>query len=207
MGKNKEFDVYELIMNEEIKEYFKKNKKFTIPEQMQIILHSYASVENKMKNLYRLADSADEVERPSVEEIAEAMKYCMERANNQGENLGFDVETKWINGKQEITGFYPERDFFQKNGFSSAVYDAFVNWGINHIKLPFEDGCRVKIKTPAMEEAVYGIVYAEEDGNGCWYYFVEKDKYEGKDRLIDISYHEIDVASGYNVFDWVERVD
>ena len=207
MSRNKEFDVYELILNRETREYFRKNRKFTIPEQIQLILHSYASVKNKLDNLYRLAESVDEVERKSVEEIAEAMKYCMERAINQNDSLGFEVETEWINGKQEVIGFYPERDFFQKNGFISAVYDAFVDYGIRHIKLPFGDGCRVKIKTPAMEEAVCGTVYAEEDGNGCWYYFVEKDKYEGKDRLIDISYHEIDVASGYNVFDWVERVE
>ena len=203
----KEFDVYELILNREIKEYFRKNRKFTIPEQIQLILHSYASAENKLENLYRLAESVGEVERKSVAEIAEAMKYCMERAHDQSGNLGFEVETEWINGKQEVIGFYPERDFFQKNGFSNTVYNAFVDYGIRHIKLPFEDGCRVKIQTPAMEEAVYGVVYAEEDENGCWYYFVRKDNCEDKDKLIDISYHEIDVASGYNVFDWVEKVE
>ncbi len=202
----KEFDVYELILNREKREYFRKNRKFTISKQIQIILHSYALVKNKLDNLYRLAESVGEVERKSVAEIAEAMKYCMKRAINRNDSLGFEVETEWINGKQEVIGFYPERDFFQKNGFSSAVYNTFMDWGISHIKLPFEDECRVKIQTPAMEEAVYGIVYAEEDENGCWYYFVRKDNCEDKDKLIDISYHEIDVASGYNVFDWVERV-
>lgn len=91
-------------------------------------------------------------------------------------------------------------------GFSKEVYKEIVDWGICHIKLPFEHGCRIRIKTPEMNNAVYGTLDAEEDVNGCWYYFVITDDNNAKDGMIDLSYHEIGITSGYAVFDWVERI-
>ncbi len=109
MSKNKEFDIYELILNKEIREYFKKNRKFTISEQIQIILHSYAPVGDKLKNLYRLTEAVGEMERKKVVEFAKAMEYCKEQSNSMQDNLELEVESKWIDGKQEIAGFYPEQ--------------------------------------------------------------------------------------------------
>lgn len=207
MSMSKEFDPYKLILNKEIREYFKKNRKFTILEQIQIILHSYATAEVKLMNLYSLAESVDEQYRNRVLDIAKIMEFCIERASDIQYVPKLGLETKYINGKEEIMGFYPEQNFLCKKGFSKEAYKEFVDWGICHIKLPFEHGCRIRIKTPDMDKAIYGTLDAEEDGNGCWYYFVIMDDNNAKDGMIDISYHEIGVKSGYVVYDWVERIE
>lgn len=207
MSKSKEFDPYKLILNKEIREYFKKDRKFTIPEQIQIILHSYTTAETKLMNLYSLAESIDESDRNRVLDIAEIMDFCIEQIGNTQYTSKLGVETKCINGKEELTGFYPDQGFLCAKGFSKEAYKEFVDWGICHIKLPFEHGCRIRIKTLDMDKAIYGTLNAEEDGNGCWYYFVITDDNNAKDGMIDISYHEIGVTSGYAVFDWVERIE
>lgn len=55
------------------------------------------------------------------------------------------VETKYINGKEEIMEFYPGQDFLCKEGYIWEVYKEFTDWRICHIKLLFGQGDRVRI--------------------------------------------------------------
>lgn len=273
----KKFDVYELIQNREISDFFRKNRKFSIREQIQLVLHSYASVEEKRDNLYKLATTVDGAERKWVETIGFVLDKCMDQiykpkeralyisevASNYGNRkyhisdhfrfitgelnfhsnveqlkqeledigyvqdgcnkrvyvyqllilidggykIGLEFEMTWINGILEVINFYPTEAFLQEIGVIKAAYDEFSDIGVSHLQLPFEDGCRLKIQTPVMEKAVYGILDAEQDGFGCWYYFFQPEGAENDHELIDLSYHEIGVSSGYNVYDWVERAE
>lgn len=122
-----------------------------------------------------------------------------------GYKTTMEFEMTWINGKLEVVRVYPDEKDFIKVGLNKKAYYDFIDDGLAHLKLPFEDGCRLKVQTPVMVEAIYGVLQAEEDDFGCYYYFLKPDDGEDSKDLIDLSYHEIEVTSGYNVCDWVER--
>ncbi|MBQ3545015.1 MAG: hypothetical protein IJA34_08540 [Lachnospiraceae bacterium] len=79
-----------------------------------------------------------------------------------------------------------------------------------HIDLPFENGCKVKLQTPMMNEPFDGVLSRELDGNGCWYNFLYSSEYDcfskkSFEEFIDVSY--ITFLGNYNfmVWDCLER--
>lgn len=62
----KEFDIYSIIKTEEIREYFRQNRKFTILEQEQLIIHSYTSLVRKQEMLCWLRNKAIDGDKEKV---------------------------------------------------------------------------------------------------------------------------------------------
>ncbi len=132
---------------------------------------------------------------------------------NEKHQIKLEFSMTWISGKLEVFRVYPDKEWLRRKGFSEETLDAFGDVGMSYKELPFKKGDRLKIKTPLMTEYIHGaLTHAEYDGCGCWYYFFTPD---GKEKNIDtkkyvedmivLNYHEIDLTSGYVVFDWVER--
>lgn len=120
--------------------------------------------------------------------------------------FGFSVS--WIDGKWEIRALYIERfgdRGIRAQGFHKDTADRFHNDSSHH-PLPFENGCRLKLQLPFMEEPFYGTLQSELDGLGCWYHFLRfKDGRPARTGFIDLTWWEIDVATGYSALDWIER--
>lgn len=90
-------------------------------------------------------------------------------------------------------------------GFHKDTADRFHNDSSHH-PLPFENGCRLKLQLPFMKEPFYGTLESEMDGLGCWYHFLcFKDGRPAGTGFIDLTWWEIDVATGYSALDWIER--
>lgn len=280
------FDVYECIRNEEIREFFR-GKGLSIWEQIQVILHSYASIQQKRERLRCLLNQVDEDEKQQVSNMMELIDTCLYQIYHTEENVVYIAEFRctpmdrkkwddedikcsspdsaeltfhdemikmteylsdtyalktdennheiyiyqliktphkkhrikmefsmtWMDGKLEIFQMYPDKEWLERKGIPEETIDDFEDDGMGYRELPFKNGDRLKIKTPLMTEYVQGtLTYAAYDGCGCWYYFFTPD---GKEMdidaenyvndMIDLSYHEIELTSGYAVFDWVDR--
>ncbi len=65
----KDFDIYSLIRSEEIQIYFRRNRKLTVLEQEQLILHSYKSIITKWQILFWLRDKAVDGDREMVDNM------------------------------------------------------------------------------------------------------------------------------------------
>lgn len=131
-----------------------------------------------------------------------------------------------LEGKVSIRNFGIDDKWFEKKRFSKeCVRDSYDRF---HSPLPFEHGCRLKLKTPEMLEPVYGILDSSEDCYGCWYHFLcvedeghdyttvkklmEENKIwvEYNDRqvdIIDLSYPQLDMCDYFLTYDWIERAD
>lgn len=59
------------------------------------------------------------------------------------------------------------------------------------------------IKTPFMQEPLYGMLESEMDVNGCWYHFFVVDEYID----VDLHYYTIGFMKGISVFDWMYPYD
>ena len=125
--------------------------------------------------------------------------------NEEGTHqVAMEYEMTWLDGKLQVIRFFPNTEWLRKKGVAQNTIDVFEDsFGVCHKQLPFENGCRIRMKTPIMEAALHGEMECECDAFGYWYYFLRPDG--NNQQLIDLSYHEIDLTSGYAVFDWVER--
>lgn len=139
--------------------------------------------------------------------------YQIIKAPHEKHRIKLEFSLTWIDGKLEIFQMYPDKGWLERKGIPEETIDDFEDDGMGYKELPFKKGDRLKIKTPLMEQYIHGtLTHAEYDGCGCWYYFFTPD---GKERDIDakkyvenmivLNHHEIDLVSGYSVFDWVER--
>lgn len=280
------FDVYKCMRNMEIREFFRK-KKLNIWEQIQLIIHAYASMQQKREWLSYLLQQVDETEKRQVHNMIELIDACLYQIYQTEENVIYIAELMhtpidrkkwgdedivfptpdgadlsfhdemakmieylsetyalkpddnnhelyiyqvikipnkkhriklefsmtWMDGKLEIFQIFPDKEWLERKGIPEETIDDFKDDGMCYKELPFKIGDRLKIKTPLMTEHIHGtLTHAEYDGCGCWYYFftpdgkemdIEAEKYS--EDMIDLSHHEIDLATGYSVFDWVER--
>lgn len=280
------FDVYECMQNKEIRDFFRK-KGLSAWEQIQVILHSYASVQQKKEWLSCLLQQVAEEEKQQVHNMMELIDTCLHQIYNTEENVIYIAELRntfmdrkkwsnedisipasdgaeltfhdemvrmteylsetyalkpdennheiyiyqviktphkkhriklefsmtWLEGKLEIFQMYPDKEWLERKGIPEETIDDFKDTGMDYKELPFKEGDRLKIKTPLMAEYIHGtLTHAEYDGCGCWYYFFTPDGKEMDidaakyvEDMIDLSHHEIDLTTGYAVFDWVER--
>lgn len=119
----------------------------------------------------------------------------------------------WIDGKLEVFKMFPYMEWLKRIGIPEETIDDFEDDGMGYRELPFKQEDRLKIKTPLMEQYIHGtLTHAEYDGCGCWYYFftpdgkeIDFDAEKYVEDMIVLNHHEIDLTSGYSVFDWVER--
>ncbi len=92
------FDVYSLMKSEEVREYLRKNRKFTPLEQEAIIRHSYYPIEEKLKFLKMLLDDTnreksglwDETrkeEQRLLEERGRLFEFIVNFIHNPGEDV------------------------------------------------------------------------------------------------------------------------
>lgn len=139
--------------------------------------------------------------------------YQVIKTPNKKHRIKLEFSMTWMDGKLEIFQIFPDKEWLERKGIPEETIDDFKDDGMCYKELPFKIGDRLKIKTPLMSEHIHGtLTHAEYDGCGCWYYFftpdgkemdIEAEKYS--EDMIFLNYHEIDLTSGYAVFDWVER--
>jgi hypothetical protein len=272
-----DFDVGMCIRNPEFKEFFRRQD-LNLGEIIQIILHSYASAQQKREWLHSLLQQINEEEKMEVQNIIELIDFCLYQIYKTDENVVYvaecmDATTKldspanavttskgsevtfhdnmaemtefidrnyapatgdanremyicqiikspnkkhyikiefsmtWIDGKLEIFTMYPNEEWLKQKGIKEKTILNFDDTGICYRKLPFAKGDRLRIKTPLMSDYIYGsVTSAECDACGSWYYFFTPDGEQKDDAKIILNYHEIDLTSGYAVYDWVERI-
>ena len=273
------FDIYQCIRNIEIREFFRQNNRFTVNEKIQLILHSYASIEKKREMFQGLSESICVKDEYKVRQMITLFNLCimqiynpkdrvlyvrecisnattemkvssldvfrfptadiefydsMEKLldetgklynhsndlqekvyvyqiilpQNQPHQILMEFEMLWMEEKLQIVRVYPNEPWLIERGvLPETLASLNYYYELCHLELPFENGCRLKIQTPIMQEPIYGILQSEKDSNGCWYHFFKPDGMTENEHLIDLSYHEIQFTSGYSVFDWVERCD
>lgn len=125
---------------------------------------------------------------PQGEKVKEACKFTM----------------FWIDGKWEIKDLRVEDEELEMQGVSEDTIYRFNNFHLNH-PLPFENGSRLKLQLPFMENPVYGTLESELDGFGCWYHFLYCEGDRDYSSLVDLTNTEINLTSGYSSLDWIER--
>lgn len=114
-------------------------------------------------------------------------------------------------GRLEVVNFGMDERWFERQGYATKeLHRVFRDFF--RVPLPFENGCRVRLKTPEMQEPVYGIMSSEKDCYGCWYHFlwIEDEKHTGSRKApdsLDMSYPQIDMINEYLVYDWLERAE
>jgi hypothetical protein len=144
---------------------------------------------------------------PDDEVNREIYIYQIVKAPHERYRRKLEFSMTWFDGKLEIFHMYPDREWLIQEGFSEEVCEDFNDVvGICYRELPFAKGDRFRIKTPLMRDYVYGTITTAEYDGWCWYYWFTPDEKKEDDFDVDLSYHEIDMASGYAVYDWVERV-
>lgn len=110
----------------------------------------------------------------------------------------------WIDGKWEIIDFIVDDKELESQEISSDAIDLFArSAGWQYHPLPFENGCRLRFRLPFMDGPFYGTLESEQDGNGCWYHFLNFD--EERKRYVDLTYAEVDQINGLSSLDWIER--
>lgn len=121
----------------------------------------------------------------------------------------FYFHLHWIDGRWQIKDItITEESEWNKDGINEGTIYRLENDSFYH-PLPFEDGSRLKLQMPFMEEPFYGILWSGKDGNGCWYHFLYDENIPKEERdsygSIFLTYAEINIASGYSSLDWIER--
>lgn len=87
-------DVYECIRNEEIREFFR-SKGLTVWEQIQIILHSYSSIQKKREWLACLLQQVVEEEKQQVLNMIELIDTCLYQIYQTEENVLYIAERRF----------------------------------------------------------------------------------------------------------------
>lgn len=88
------FDVYECIRNEEIRDFFRE-KGLNVWEQIQIILHSYASIQKKREWLECLLEQVAEDEKQQVSNMMELIDTCLYQIYQTEENVLYVAEFRY----------------------------------------------------------------------------------------------------------------
>ena len=88
------FDVYECVRNEEIREFFR-SKGLTVWEQIQVILHSYASIQRKREWLERLSEQIAEDDKQQVSNMIKLIDTCLYQIYQTEENVLYIAERRF----------------------------------------------------------------------------------------------------------------
>lgn len=143
-------------------------------------------------------------------------KYCadvvvVEVPQGKKATTPFGFSLYLIDGKWEIKDIRLGYEFesLRAKGFHKDTEERFRDCCGGRHPLPFENGCRMKLQLPFMEEPFYGTLRSELDKCGTWYhflYYVDERSYEGTS-YVELSLWEINQVSDYSSLDWIERAD
>lgn len=111
----------------------------------------------------------------------------------------------WIDGKWQIKDIIVyDTKGLKVRGFSEDTIFRFHAANASY-PLPFENGGRLKLQLPFMEEPFYGILSSVYDGYGEWFHHLYDENDTERKCSFNLSYAEIDLASFYSSLDWIER--
>ena len=111
----------------------------------------------------------------------------------------------WIDGKWQIKDIIVyDKESLKARGFSEDTIFRFTTTRGNY-PLPFENGSRLKLQMPFMEEPFYGILSSQKDCCGQWYHHLYDENDTEGEHLISLTYVEIELISRYSSLDWIER--
>lgn len=112
----------------------------------------------------------------------------------------------WIDGECQVKDI----DIYEKASLR-AQGDRDVFWMMDgtyerRYPLPFEDGSRLKLQLPFMEEPFYGIL-SSVDACGWYHHLYDEKDTERKDlaKSVNLTSVGIDLGSRYSSLDWIER--
>lgn len=88
------FDVYECIRNGEIREFFR-SKGLTVWEQIQVILHSYASIQKKREWLECLLQQVADDDKQQISNMIELIDTCLYQLYQTEENVLYIAERRF----------------------------------------------------------------------------------------------------------------
>jgi hypothetical protein len=165
-------------------------------------------------NIAEMAQYIEETYTPKTDEPNREMYiYQIIKNPNEKHRVKIEFSMTWFDGKLEVFHIYPHKDWLEQEGIDEKTYLEFRDGGICYRKLPFSKGDRLRIKTPLMWDYFYGTVTFAEyvEGAGCYYFTpdakeTDVDLSQRNEDLILLNYHELELTSGYALFDWVERV-
>lgn len=129
----------------------------------------------------------------------------------------FDFTVFWIDGCWQVKDIMPDKKEMMNCGFSERAIDRY-DWGVGHFPLPFEDGSRLKLQTPFMEEAFCGILDSGCGYPGEWHHYLWDEDImtsignvrglytrENMKNCISLSDIELRINGSYSTLDWIER--
>lgn len=73
------FDIYECIRNEEIREFFRKQDNLSCRQQIQLVIHSYASMQKKCAQLEELSIQVEGKDKIQIDEMVKLIENCLEQ--------------------------------------------------------------------------------------------------------------------------------
>jgi hypothetical protein len=164
-------------------------------------------------DITEMTEYLEKTYRPKPDEVNREMYvYQVIKTPHKKHRIKIEFCMTWFDGKLGIFNVYPDDGWLEQKGIHKETIHSFANCGICYKELPFSKGDRLRIKTPLMRDYVYGTVtYAECDDYGCWYYYfipcgkeTDLDSPQYMENMIHLNYQEINMTSGYNVYDWVE---
>lgn len=122
----------------------------------------------------------------------------------------------------ELLNFGITEEWFMEQGYSEACMPD-CHSGMFRSPFPFKNGSRLMLKTPAMENPVYGVIDSSMDSGGFWYHFLliedaehdaeqlkkiidEGKVYSDDVQYMDLSYALLEPCGDYLTYDWIESV-
>lgn len=112
----------------------------------------------------------------------------------------------WIDGKCQVKDIDIHEEVNLRAQGDRDVFLMMDGIGVRRYPLPFEDGSRLKLQLPFMEEPFYGIL-SSVDACGWYHHLYDENDTERKDlaKSINLTYASIDLGSRYSSLDWIER--
>lgn len=132
--------------------------------------------------------------------------YQISIGNDKQHQILAEFEMVIENNQIRVYRVFPNTQWLLQTGIAKDAINDFYSAGIQRMLLPFGEGCRIKIQTPMMKETISGSVRRNRDNHGRERCFLQPDGFIKMRDWIDLSFHEIDLRSGYTVFDWVEAI-
>lgn len=112
----------------------------------------------------------------------------------------------WIDGKCQVKDIDIQEEVNLRAQGDGDVFLMMDGIGERRYPLPFEDGSRLKLQLPFMEEPFYGIL-SSVNAYGWYHHLYDEKDTERKDlaKSINLTSVDIDLASRYSSLDWIER--
>lgn len=122
----------------------------------------------------------------------------------------FTFDLHFIDDKPAVTNLYVNPRQRRRARVSQAALDR-DNYGLctrHPYRLPFSTGTLVKLDAPRLWKPLYGVLYSEDDLNGCRYIFMGHicaSRRGLRFDTLDLSYEEIECGWGLRVIDWLHH--